>query len=245
VLSRIVAVAALALSLQGCVRYEYEHEFWLRVDGSGTVYVTGRPELWQAFKGLAPPSPASDRALRERARELFRNGGLHVRRVTVTRRDGRPYLFVSADFDDVNALGASGAFPDLRLSLRPKAGMLILDGRWGRSGDAPPSPIADRAGLIAIRFHLPSRIYEHRNATRGVERGNIVSWTESLESALGGTPLALGATLGSRSILWSTILLFATAVASALSILALALFLVVRHGRRSRGAEPGQPPRGS
>jgi hypothetical protein len=33
----------LALSLRGCVAYEFEHEFWIRVDGSGTVNVTARP----------------------------------------------------------------------------------------------------------------------------------------------------------------------------------------------------------
>ena len=44
--------ALLLLTLRGCVAYEYEHEFWLDVDGSGTVYVTGRPSLW-----TARPSP--------------------------------------------------------------------------------------------------------------------------------------------------------------------------------------------
>ena len=55
-MSRALAALLLAISLRGCVAYEYEHEFWLNTDGSGTVYVTGRPSLWAAFKGL----PASD-----------------------------------------------------------------------------------------------------------------------------------------------------------------------------------------
>jgi hypothetical protein len=236
VLSRLLVVATLAASLQGCIRYEYEHEIWLRVDGSGTVYVTGRPELWAAFKGL-PLAPASEQALRDRARELFRASGLHVRRVTVTRRGGRPYLFVAADFDDVNVLGTTRAFPDLRLSLIRRAGALALDGRWAMPPGASPR-IDDRTGLIAVRFHLPSRIFDHRNATRGVERGNILSWTETLDGALAGRPMAVGATLGPRSILWSTVVLFATAAFAALSILAVTLWLVTRRGRRGTSQTP-------
>ena len=34
-LPRLAAVLLLAAGLRGCLTYEYEHEFWLRVDGSG------------------------------------------------------------------------------------------------------------------------------------------------------------------------------------------------------------------
>jgi len=51
-MSRLAVVLLLALSLRGCVAYEFEHEFWIRVDGSGTVNVTARPELWGAMKGV-------------------------------------------------------------------------------------------------------------------------------------------------------------------------------------------------
>ena len=44
-LARLAAFLLLAAGLRGCVAYEYDHEFWLKVDGSGSVYVTGRPEL--------------------------------------------------------------------------------------------------------------------------------------------------------------------------------------------------------
>ena len=51
--ARLALALLLAAGLPSCVRYEYEHEFWLEVDGSGRVNVTGRPDLWAAFKGLA------------------------------------------------------------------------------------------------------------------------------------------------------------------------------------------------
>src|SRR5262245_54470522 len=99
-----LALLLLAAGMRACLTYEYEHEFWLGVDGSGTVNVTGRPALWAAFKGLPDPRSADPAALRESARVLFEKAGLRVRRVTLTRRGGHPYLFVSADFPDVNAL---------------------------------------------------------------------------------------------------------------------------------------------
>src|SRR5512134_1354487 len=98
---RLAAALLLATALRGCLTYEYEHEIWLQVNGSGTVNVTGRPGLWTAFKGL-PLDERDPDAMRRAARELFERSGLAVKRVTVTKRRGHLYLFVSADFRDVN-----------------------------------------------------------------------------------------------------------------------------------------------
>ena len=37
---RLLSALLLFMATRGCVAYEYEHEFWLHVDGSGTVNVT-------------------------------------------------------------------------------------------------------------------------------------------------------------------------------------------------------------
>jgi len=74
-IARIAALLFLAALLQGCLAYEYEHEFWLRVDGSGTVFVTGRPGLWAAFKGLGRPDALEATVTREAARALFERSG--------------------------------------------------------------------------------------------------------------------------------------------------------------------------
>src|SRR5512143_3809388 len=95
VLPRLAAALLLASSLRACTTYEYEHEFWLRVDGSGSVRVTGRLDLWPAFKGLSFAQDPDAASAREAGRALFEAAGLRVRRVTVTRRGGRPYLSVS------------------------------------------------------------------------------------------------------------------------------------------------------
>ena len=238
-----LAVALLALAaLRGCVAYEYEHELWVRVDGSGTVNVTGRPELWTAFKGIAVPG--DEDGARAAVLQLFEGSGLRVRRVTITSRGGRRYLFVSADFDDVNRLGGTAAFPDLRLALRPDGERLRLEGTW-----APP-PAASRGapaddGQMAVRFHLPSKVYEHRNAMDGVERGNIVGWRQDVRAALAGGTLDVGALIDRRSILMSTVGLFAAAIAVALAMLGGLIFWVRRRGARitsAYGPPPGNPP---
>jgi hypothetical protein len=228
-LGRAAALVLLLAGLRSCVVYEYEHEFWLEVDGSGTVFVTGTPALWAAFKGLEGPD-ADTSALRQAARALFERSGLRVRKVNVTRRGGRSYLFVAAEFDDVNRLPGTPAFPDLQIRLAPAgADRLRLEGAW-----RPPrsSPDARPEGLIAVRFHLPSKVFAHDNAFAGVERGNIVGWRLDLARGLGGEPLVFGAVMGDRSILFSTVAVFAAAIAAGLGIVALAVYWLLRTGRR-------------
>jgi hypothetical protein len=228
---RVALALLLATALRGCIHYEYEHEFWLRVDGSGTVNVTGRPGLWTAFKGL-PLDENDPEGMKKAVTGLFEGSGLEVRRVTVVRRRGHRYLFVSADFKDVNRISYTPAFPDLRVGLRHEAGRLELDGSWQRPLEALDGAVADRDGLIAVRFHLPSKVYGHRNAADGLERGNILAWREDTALALDGGRLEFGADMDERSILFSTVMLFAGAVVLAVLLLAGALWAVVRRGRR-------------
>lgn len=236
-LGRLALVALLAAGIEGCVVYEFEHEFWINVDGSGTVNVTARPELWTAIKGLGSPRRPDETATPESVRELFELSGLEVVRVTLTRRGGRPYLFVSARFDDVNALNGTPAFPDLRIGLRRENGRLVLEGTWARPTEVPDVPGLETDGLLAVRFHLPAKVYAHKNAYDGVERGNIVSWRESVAGALTGGRLDFGATMGETSILLSTVLLFAASIVIGVAILLGALWLVRRHGLRQLARE--------
>lgn len=227
-LSRRLLVLLLATPLGGCLAYEFDHELWLRVDGSGTVNVTGRPELWEAFKGSADP---------EALGALFERSGLRVREVTRTRRDGRAYLFVSADFDDINRLGGSPAFPDLQVGLRKEGELLVLEGRWPlEEVEDPPGSRPEE--LVAIRFHLPSRVRSHKNASEGVERGNIVSWRQPLATALAGEPLDFGVGMENSSILRDTLMLFLGAGALGVGLVALSLWLLWRRGRRALEAGP-------
>ena len=232
---RLAAALVLAAGIHGCVAYEYEHEFWVRVDGTGTVNVTGRPELWSAFKGIGRPDDPRVQATPDSVRQVFERSGLRVRRVTLTRRAGREYLFVSADFKDVNRLSGTPAFPDLQIGMRQNGDRLDLEGTWRRPPSLAGSGGPDGEGLMAVRFHLPSKVYSHKNAFEGVERGNIVGWRQPLSAALAGGALDFGAVLDHRSILHSTVGLFAAAVVTALALLGGALFVAFRRGRRRLG----------
>jgi hypothetical protein len=203
------------------------------------VNVTGRPALFLAFKGLGTPLDEEAATTREAVRQLFERAGLRVRLVTLTHRAGRAYLFVSADFGDVNKLTGSPAFPDLRIALSRAGDNLRLEGGWVRPGTAPE--VRERDGLMAVRFHLPSKIYEHKNASDGVERGNIVCWRQDVAAGLRGERLEFGAVMDSRSILLSTVTLFAGAMVLATLILGGGLYLVARHGRKGLASPVGPP----
>ena len=231
-----LALCALPLLLgaliPGCVRYEYEHEFWLETDGSGTVYITGRPVLWAALKGVGKVEEADKTISREEVRRLLERSGLRVRKVTRVRRAGRTYLFAAADFKDVNALSRTPAFPDLDIGLTREGEELHLTGAWRVPPDARPIAEADRVGLMAVRFHLPAKVYEHKNAFEGVERGNIVAWREDVSEGLAGRPLEFGARMDRRSILRATVTLFLESIAAGAALIALLLYLVYRRGRK-------------
>ncbi len=226
---RALPALLLVLVLPGCIRYEFDHEIWLKVDGSGSVTISGRPALWAAFKGLPK---GDDEAMAGAARALVERSGLRVVQTRLTERDGQSLLSVRAEFDDVARLAGAPAFPDLHVALRREGERLVLDGTWARPRGAAEPPAAAGGGLVAVRFHLPSKVYAHRNAAGGVERGNIVAWREDLRAALDGRPLEFGATIDRRSILGSTVALFAAAIAAALALLAGALVVVVRVGRK-------------
>jgi len=140
---------------------------------------------------------------------------------------------VAADFQDVNALAATRAFPDLEIALRHEGERLRLEGAWRR----PPAvggAQGDAAGLMAVRFHLPSEIFDHKNAFDGVERGNILSWRQDLRRGLEGSRIDFGATMGATSVLSATLGLFGVAILAGLAIMGAVLYYFARRGRREQ-----------
>lgn len=218
--------------------YEFEHEFWLRTDGSGSFVITAPPWVWKAVKNVGDPAKLDATVNEQAVAALFENAAVSNTRVKKVTRAGRAYITVAADFSDINALSGTRAFPDLEVALRREGERLRLAGVWRRPAAAGAAP-GDDSGLMAVRFHLPSEIFEHKNAFEGVERGNILSWRQELRRGLSGSPVEFGATMGTKSVLSATLGLFALAILTGLAFMGGVLYLFARRGRRERaGSAP-------
>jgi hypothetical protein len=240
-LIRLFPVLLLAASLRGCVTYEFEHEFWINTDGSGSFVVTAPPWIWNTVKNVGESQNLEASVTTQSVGALFQNPSISSLRVRKVTRQGRAYITVAGNFSNLNALVGTPGFPDLVVALRRDGDRLRLFGVWrrpGRSGNAQ----GDDRGLMAVRFHLPSEIFEHRNASLGVERGNILSWRQDLREGLAGAPIDFGATLGTTSVLRATLGLFALAVLAAAAIVGAVLLLFARRGKGGGGSKGRNPP---
>lgn len=238
---RAFSALLLAASLHSCVTYEFEHEFWLKTDGSGSFVVTAPPWVWNSVKNVGDSRQVDATVTETTVADLFRNPAFSAVRSTTLNRSGRRFITVSADFTDVNALIGTRAFPDLAIALQREGERLHLFGVWRR----PPSSgtgQGDATGLMAVRFHLPSKIFDHRLASMGVEGGNILSWKQELSAGIAGAPLDFGATLGTTRVLRATPGLFGFAALSAFGVMgAVLLFFLNRHSNHKlrRMRHPG------
>ena len=94
------------------------------------------------------------------------------------------------------------AFPDLRIGLGARAGGCVLDGSWQRPLEAARSAQErPRDGLMAVRFHLPSKVYEHQNAADGRRARQHRGLAAGRRPRRSRRPLEFGADMDGRSIL--------------------------------------------
>ena len=235
------SLLVISAMLSGCVAYEFEHEFWLKTDGSGSFVVTAPPWVWNAVKNVGDARNVETTVNEQTVGALFEDPAIQSPRVRKVTRGGRIFITVDADFTHINNLVGTRAFPDLVVALRAEGQRLRLFGVWRR----PPSSgtaQGDETGLMAVRFHLPSEIFDHRNASGGVERGNILSWTQPMSVALSGVPIDFAATLGATSVLRATLGLFALALVTGLGLIAGLFYFFTRRGRRrGKHKKPGPP----
>ena len=243
---RLLSILLLAASLRGCITYEFEHEFWINTDGSGSFVVTAPPWVWNAVKNVGDAKDVDRTVTAESVGALFQSPVFQKVRSKKVTRAGRPYITVSAGFTDINALVGTRPFPDLVVALKREGERLRLYGVWRRP-QAAGSAHRDDAGLMAVRFHLPSEIYDHRNAFDGVERGNILSWRQDLKGGLAGAPIDFGASLGTRSVLRATLGLFLQAIAVGVAIIVFVLWFIARRGRPRKESRrnKSEPPSGN
>jgi hypothetical protein len=190
-------------------RYEYEEEIYVDLDGSATVYVNAAVPALIALRGADLPLDPGARLDRQAVRALFESPVSRVASVSTSRRDGRRYVHLRLDVDDIRRLGASpmfawstygfdvgGGAAEYRQQVGAAAGRDV--GEVGWTGEE----------LIAFRLHLPSRVTFHNSPSREILRGNIIAWEQPLADRRGGAPIDIEVRMDSESILANTMLLF-------------------------------------
>ena len=93
---------------------------------------------------------------------------------------------------------------------------------------------ADLGGdeLVAFRIHVPSVVEYHNAAAENLRRGNIVVWEQTLQNRLRGEPLELEVRMQPQSILYSTLILFASMFAVVAVLFGVVIWRVVRAGQK-------------
>jgi len=84
--------------------FEYEEELRLYVDGSARMDLSSSVAALVALRGFELDSDPAVEIDRTKIRELFAGPGVDVRSVRVSRRDGRRFVHVGIDVDDIQQL---------------------------------------------------------------------------------------------------------------------------------------------
>src|SRR6185436_15473287 len=91
-------------------QYEYEEEVYLSLDGTATVYVNSSLAALNALRGTSFDAGPTARVDVPAVRAYFSSATTRVTRVSQSRRNGRRYVHVRLDADDVRRLGEVAPF---------------------------------------------------------------------------------------------------------------------------------------
>lgn len=229
----VLFAPACAGSPLGRRLYEYEEEIYLDVDGAASVNVNASVASLVALRGADLPVDPLARVDREHVRAFFSGPGATVTRVSLSRREGRRFVHVSLDVDDVRRLSKVAPFAWSSYTLDRRDDVLEFRQVVGAAAGKAVGEVG-WTGDEAVRFrvHVPSEIPFH-NSRSGVERGNILGWDQPLAERVEGAPLEMEFQMEPDSILYSTLLLFGGTIAAAALAFAIAVWLFVKKGRRA------------
>lgn len=209
---------------------EYEEELYLALDGTATLNVNASVASLVALRGLDLNADPRARLDRERLRQMFAGPGARVTSVSLSRRKGRRYVHVGIDVDDVRKLPSLGPFAWSRYRFERRTDAVEFGQTLGAAAARPVGNVGWTGDeIVSFRLHIPSEITFHN--TTGVDRGNILEWDQPLADRLRGEPLELQVQMESKSILYSTLLLFGATIVAAALAFAIVIYLIVRKGR--------------
>jgi hypothetical protein len=234
-LAATLALVVIALTHSACqrsllsVKYEYDEETYIELDGSATVYVNASVPALVALRGAPLQVDARARLDRNDVRTFFSSPVAEVASVTTSRRDNRRYVHVRLNVSDIRRLHEAPAFAWSRYALVTKDDLVVFTQAIGASAGRDVGDVGwTGQEMVAFRYHLPSRIPFHNSPTRAVERGNIIRWEQPLAKRIAGEPLDIEVHMEPESILVQTLLLFALTIVAALATLGLAIWFVMR-----------------
>jgi hypothetical protein len=237
----VLVVSAAACAGAGGIfrQYEYEEEIYLALDGTATVYVNSSIAALNALRGTSFEATPTARIDTAAIRAYYTSPTTQVRRVSQSRRNGRRFVHVRLDADDVRTLGESAPFAWSKYALQQDGTLVVYRQTVGESA-ATAATAATAAGwngreVVAFRLHLPSKI-RHQNTHREVRRGNILEWEQPLADRLRGVPLALEANMDAQSILYRTLWLFGATFLTVAAAFVIVIWWVMRRGTK-RAAE--------
>jgi hypothetical protein len=215
-------------------QYEYEEEIYLSLDGTATVYVNTSIAALNTLRGTSFDATPAGRVDAAAIRTYYTSPTTHVRRVSQSRRNGRRYVHIRLDADDVRRLGEVAPFAWSKYRLEQEDTLFLYRQTVGASAanDAGP-PVFNGREIVAFRLHVPSKI-RHQNTHREVRRGNILEWEQPLADRRRGVPLEFEANMDAQSILYRTLWLFgATFVAVAVAFV-IVIWWVMRRPKQDR-----------
>jgi len=221
--------------------YEYEEQLYLSVDGRATVVVDASLPALVALRGLPIDSSPSSSIDRDGIRRVLESAGCQVDSVSRPwTRSGRRFVQMQISIADVRQPQSCVLLAWSSYSLTP----IDPDGLEFQQTVGPGPQILpanavgwDGTELVAFKLHAPSRIryqnVKRLDGTNGTfERGNILTWEQTLKDRLAGTPVAMDVKMDATSILHTTLWLFAGAFAAAVLLLVVVIWMVMRKGRR-------------
>jgi hypothetical protein len=208
-------------------KYEYEEEIFLALDGSASVYVNASVPALVALRGAALPVDPSARLDRQVVREFYSSPVTQVANVNTSRREGRRYVHLRIDVDDIRKLSEAAPFAWSQYRFNEKDGLY----EYLQTVQAAAVQDVGNVGwegneLVAFRVHLPSKVEFHNSPSRTIERGNIIVWEQPLTERQKGTPLELTVRMQTDSILFRTLALFGLMMVAAALTFAAAIWFV-------------------
>ena len=215
-------------------QYEYEEEIYLSLDGSAVVYVNTSIPALNALRGTSFVGNQTTPPDRDAVRAYYSTPVTRVTgRVSTSRRNGRRFVHLRVDVDDINQLGTAAPFAWSTYQFRRDGNLFkYLQGVDGAAGKDVGNVDWTGKEIVAFRLHLPSKIRYH-NTNREI-RGNILAWEQPLADRLRGAPLMLDARMDPQSILYRTLYLFGATFLAVAACFVLVIWWVLRRAPRER-----------